>query len=108
MVIARSFARIHWQNLVNFGVLPLTFIDPSDYDRLKQNDMIRIVQVSEALSRGNEVAATVDGWKEPLRLLHTLSLHDKSKCSSPGERLTGFAHDNVCRRLLQIRILPQR
>jgi aconitate hydratase len=32
VVLARSFARIHWQNLANFGVLPLTFADPADYD----------------------------------------------------------------------------
>ena len=40
LVIAKSFARIHWQNLVNFGILPLTFIDPADYDQLQQNDLI--------------------------------------------------------------------
>lgn len=33
-VIAKSFARIHWQNLANFGVLALEFTDPADYDRV--------------------------------------------------------------------------
>ncbi|MGQ9823540.1 MAG: aconitate hydratase [Desulfotomaculales bacterium] len=37
-VLARSFARIHRANLVNFGILPLTFCDPEDYDRIEQED----------------------------------------------------------------------
>ena len=39
-MIAKSFARIHGQNLVNFGILPLQFADPGDYDRLEQGDVI--------------------------------------------------------------------
>jgi len=41
-VIAKSFARIHWQNLVNFGVIPLTFVDPSDYDQIEEGDVIEL------------------------------------------------------------------
>jgi aconitate hydratase len=41
-VIARSIARIHGQNLVNFGVLPLTFVDSRDYDRIDPGDRLRI------------------------------------------------------------------
>ena len=41
-VIARSIARIHGQNLVNFGVLPLTFVDSRDYDRIHPGDRLRI------------------------------------------------------------------
>ena len=48
VVIARSFARIHWQNLVNFGVLPLTFADPADYDRLDLGDTIQLAGVAAA------------------------------------------------------------
>lgn len=40
LVIAKSFARIHRMNLVNFGILPLTFDDPSVYDRLELDDVI--------------------------------------------------------------------
>jgi aconitate hydratase len=45
VVLAKGFARIHWQNLVNFGVLPLTFADPSDYDRLHPGDVIEIREI---------------------------------------------------------------
>jgi aconitase A len=53
VVIAKSFARIHWQNLINFGVLPLTFTDASDYDRLKAGDTIRIASAEAALTAGH-------------------------------------------------------
>ncbi|MFY9451956.1 MAG: aconitate hydratase, partial [Bacillota bacterium] len=39
-VIAKSFARIHKANLVNFGILPLEFADPEDYDSLEQGDVL--------------------------------------------------------------------
>ena len=41
-VIVRSFARIHWQNLVNFGVLPFAFQDAADYDRIEPGDRLRL------------------------------------------------------------------
>jgi aconitate hydratase len=41
-VIAKSFARIHKTNLVNFGILPLTFMNAADYDKLNQNDLLEI------------------------------------------------------------------
>ena len=50
-----SFARIHWQNLVNFGVLPLTFVDESDYDALEQDDTLALSSVPEALRNGSEL-----------------------------------------------------
>jgi aconitate hydratase len=73
VVIAESFARIHWQNLVNFGVLPLTFANPSDYDRLQPGDTIRITDVATALTAGREIAAAVDGSEEPIMMWHHLS-----------------------------------
>src|SRR5262249_3807175 len=46
-VLARSFARIHWQNLINFGILPLTFADPAEYDRVRQDDRLRLSGLTE-------------------------------------------------------------
>ena len=51
-VIAIEFARIHWQNLVNFGVLPLTFADPADYERVEQGDTLALPRVREELKAG--------------------------------------------------------
>ena len=50
MVIAKSFARIHRMNLVNFGILPLIFTDPSVYDRLELNDVVLMENVREQLT----------------------------------------------------------
>jgi aconitate hydratase len=41
-IIAKSFARIHLANLVNFGILPLTFVDKQDYNQISQDDILNI------------------------------------------------------------------
>ncbi|HHZ19550.1 MAG TPA: aconitate hydratase [Firmicutes bacterium] len=48
-VIAKSFARIHRANLINFGILPLVFCDPEDYNRLQQGDELYIAHVGISL-----------------------------------------------------------
>ncbi|WP_445517786.1 aconitate hydratase [Streptomyces sp. NEAU-174] len=58
-VIAKSYARIHWQNLVNFGVLPLEFEDPADYDRIGPDDRLHVSGLHEALAPGGEPALRV-------------------------------------------------
>lgn len=45
VVIAKSFARIHWQNLANFGVLALEFEDPGDYDGIDRDDLLSVDDV---------------------------------------------------------------
>jgi aconitate hydratase len=73
VVIAKSFARIHWQNLVNFGVLPLTFDDPSDYELLQPEDTIRITSIRDALRQGTELRIHLDGSDRSIAVRHTLS-----------------------------------
>ncbi|MHC4258059.1 MAG: aconitate hydratase [Planctomycetota bacterium] len=50
--IVKSFARIHKANLVNFGILPLTFVDSSDYDRINRDDLITIPNVRTEIAGG--------------------------------------------------------
>ena len=52
-VVAKSFARIHVANLINAGILPLTFANPDDYDRLNQGDMLSLRGVFEGMERGS-------------------------------------------------------
>ncbi len=52
-VLTKSFARIHRDNLVNFGILPLSFANIADYDKIKENDVLEIKGVRKALE-GNE------------------------------------------------------
>jgi aconitate hydratase len=51
-VIAKSFARIHWQNLIAQGILPLLFENGDDYDERLQGQMLRIRAVRQALTSG--------------------------------------------------------
>ncbi|GAB4380782.1 MAG: aconitate hydratase [Elainellaceae cyanobacterium] len=48
-VLAKSYARIGWQNLVNFGILPLEFVDPADYDTLDQGNEIEMIGLRNAV-----------------------------------------------------------
>jgi predicted aconitate hydratase len=73
VVIAKQFARIHWENLVNFGVLPLTFADESDYDSIEQGDKLVLSSVPEALRDGRELRLENRTKGAGLRLRHGLS-----------------------------------
>ena len=74
-VISRSFARIHETNLKKQGMLALTFSDPSDYDRIREDDRISLTGLSE-LAPGKPVTATLhhsDGTEETLALNHSFA-----------------------------------
>ena len=51
-VIAKSFARIHAANLINAGILPLTFENPEDYDKFSQDDKLTLENVFEGMKNG--------------------------------------------------------
>ncbi|MEE8219517.1 MAG: aconitate hydratase, partial [bacterium] len=48
-VVAKSFARIHYANLINFGILPLTFADPADYEKIEQGDTLEMTNLLKTL-----------------------------------------------------------
>nr|WP_307015948.1 aconitate hydratase [Alicyclobacillus cycloheptanicus] len=54
-VLAKSFARIHRANLINFGILPLTFSNEADYDILQQDDVLTIPNVRDQLRKGSTI-----------------------------------------------------
>ena len=51
-VITKSFARIHVANLINAGIMPLTFEDPADYDKLDQGDKLTLTDIYAGMDRG--------------------------------------------------------
>jgi aconitate hydratase len=71
VVVAKGFARIHWQNLVNFGVLPLEFEAEEDYAKVKRDSVIRWSGLRAAVRDGNEIEAELDG--QTIRFRHDLS-----------------------------------
>ena len=52
IVLAKSFARIHRQNLINYGVLPLRFADPTDYDRVAAGEALQARHLRRSLEEG--------------------------------------------------------
>ena len=54
-VISKSFARIHRDNLVNFGILPLIFEDADIYDKIKFDDELQILKIQKALQNGENI-----------------------------------------------------
>ena len=74
-VIARSFARIHESNLKKQGLLALTFQDPADFDRIREDDRISLTGLA-GLTAGRPVPCTVhhaDGAVDAMELDHTLT-----------------------------------
>jgi aconitate hydratase len=75
VVITRSFARIHEANLKKQGILPLTFADPSDYDKVGEDDRLSFHGLAD-LAPDTPVRATIhhaDGTATPILLHHTMS-----------------------------------
>lgn len=74
-VIARSFARIHETNLKKQGILPLTFVDPADYDKVREGDRCSILGLAE-LAPGKPVRVVfhhADGTQDEVLCRHSLS-----------------------------------
>ena len=74
-VITRSFARIHEANLKKQGVLPLTFEDPGDYDHIRADDRLSIIDLNN-LTPGQPLVCVVshdDGEEERINLRHTMN-----------------------------------
>jgi aconitate hydratase len=60
--LAKSFARIHKANLCNFGILPLVFQDPVDYDRIERGMKVVLPDIKRRLEQGDvEIPLSVDG-----------------------------------------------
>ena len=60
-IITKSFARIHKANLINYGIIPITFVNPADYDIINQDDVLEITNIEEALDTGCEFNIVVNG-----------------------------------------------
>lgn len=67
--LVKSFARIHKANLINFGILPLTFVDPADYDALEQGAEVEIPELRSQVAAGADtVTIRVAGREVKARL----------------------------------------
>ena len=70
-VIAKSFARIHKANLINFGIIPLEFKNTRDYDAIKQGDVIEMVGIIDKLTK---LTFTIKVSGRPVEVKHDLTV----------------------------------
>ena len=54
-MLVKSFARIHKSNLINAGILPLTFKDAADYDKFKLGDMIELPNIKQEITDDSDI-----------------------------------------------------
>lgn len=76
-VIAKSFERIHAANLINFGILPLTFANEQDYDAINAGDRIEIDDLRTTLGSGLDVSLANKTTGRNITLKYSLSLRQK-------------------------------
>ncbi len=94
-VLAKGFARIHSQNLINFGVLPLTFVDPADYDGIQAGDVLRLTALRRVLTEGSELVVENVTRQYQFQMRHSMSPRQVKFLLSGGlinwmkERLSG-------------------
>ncbi len=72
-VIAKSYARIGWQNLINFGIAPLEFKNPEDLDDIEQGDILKSDNIREQLKKGGSVTIKNVTKGSEYETFHTLS-----------------------------------
>jgi aconitate hydratase len=73
LVIAKSFARIHWQNLINFGILPVTFVNPKDYDEIELHDILALDKITQNVKNHKELTVHIKNKNKDFNVKHDLS-----------------------------------
>ncbi len=82
-VIVKSFARIHKANLINFGIIPLTFAEETDYDRVPQGATATIPDIAAQLRAGEPLELVLDTGAR-LPLAHDLTPRQIAICLAGG------------------------
>ena len=72
-VIVKSFARIHWQNLCSFGILPLTFVDPDDWEKIGRDDLLVIEDVKQMIKSETKISVINKTRNESYEATHAMS-----------------------------------
>jgi aconitate hydratase len=83
-VLAKSFERIHTANLINFGIIPLTFKNDADYDGIEQGDELEIPDVRKALEEGGPIKVVDKTKGKEFEAEYNLSGRQKSMLLAGG------------------------
>ncbi len=84
-VITKTFARIHKANLINFGLLPLNFTNPEDYDRIKPGDTLELLDVAASIKAGKNIVAKINGGQGEIKLFYQLSERERDIILAGGK-----------------------
>nr|WP_289039494.1 aconitate hydratase [uncultured Allobacillus sp.] len=71
--LVKDFARIHLQNLINFGILPVTFKNEEDYDKLEEGDILQFENVRETIRKQKDFNVKVKGKDLTIPVSHALT-----------------------------------
>ena len=77
-VIAKSYARIHRSNLVNFGILPLIFSNEEEYKQIARDDELQIAGIHEAIRNGSDLTVTNQTKKQTYCVTCPLTDHERA------------------------------
>lgn len=91
-VVAKSYARIGWQNLANFGILPLEFDNPEDYDKINQGDDLVLENLHESLKRNLTIVLKNKTSGIDIKVKHNLSERQADIVIQGGV----INHFNIC------------
>jgi aconitase A len=96
MIVARSFARIHETNLKKQGIVPVTFINPEDYDKIRSGSIIETMGL-KSLAPGSNMSLKLtqqDGSIDEIPVMHTMS-KDQIQYFKHGSALNLIAHGST-------------
>jgi aconitate hydratase len=93
VVMTKSFERIHTANLINFGIIPLTFKNEEDYDRISENDVLEIFRIREIIRKGEKIIVTNISTGMSFEVQYHLSERQKNILLAGGAiNLTMLSH----------------
>lgn len=78
-IITKSFARIHKANLINYGIIPITFKNPDDYDKISEGDTVEISNIFKSLKDGSEFDVTVHSKAGDVKICGVNDLAERSR-----------------------------
>jgi aconitate hydratase len=78
-VIVKSFARIHKANLINYNIIPITFANPADYDRIQLGDTLTLSNINKSLENGTPFEITVKGKNGEIKMEGVNDLAKRSR-----------------------------
>jgi aconitate hydratase len=93
VVVAKSIERIHFANLVNFGIIPLSFANPADYDKISLGDKLNIAGIGEAIA--GEGKAMVKNDTKGVNIPVKVKLSERQKAILVAGGLLNYAKTNA-------------